>query len=128
MLDTVLKDSDIHTKTILLAERELQLKEYNHIREQIRERENRELDILKDHFSNQFQYPEYASNEFESIREHIRSGLKVMGYVDIIELIDYAIQKTANDSRGDYHNVAAAKYLFGILKNKLKEGEKHIKS
>jgi len=115
LLDTVLKDKDIHEETILMAEREMQLKEYNHIREQIHKREARDMKKLKDHFCKHFKYREYAEEQFpESI---IRDALKIMSYVDIMDLIDYAVSRTKDSP--EYHNVAAAKYLFGILRNKL---------
>lgn len=121
LLDTIMKDKDIHTETLLLAEKELQIREYNYIREKIREREDEELDTLRVHFCNQFNYPGYAENEFLKIKSILRQSLKYMSYVDILDFIDYAIERTENDSRGDYHNTAAAKYLVGILKNKIKD-------
>jgi len=44
-----------------------------------------------------------------------------MSYIDIFELIDIAIDITSRDSKGDYHTIAAAKYLTAILRNKLRE-------
>jgi len=121
LLNKVLKDKDIHSETLLLAEREMQLAEYNYVREKIRNREDQEITSLREHFCNQFSYPGYAEREFDQITTIIRSALKVISYVDIMDLIDYSIQRTSQDSRGDYHNTAAAKYLVGILKNKIKE-------
>lgn len=122
LLEAVLLRKDIHDETILLAERELQLQEYNRIREKIRERENTEIKFLAEHFSNQFRYPEYAQNEFPC--QIVREALKTMSYVDIMDYIDYAVRKIERDQQGDdYPNVAAAKYLSGILHNKIKERE-----
>ncbi|MEK0338211.1 MAG: HNH endonuclease, partial [Nitrosopumilus sp.] len=111
LLDTILKDKDIHTETILLAEKELQLAEYNFIREKIRIREDQELKTLSDHFSNQFNYPGYAEDDFNDIKELVRAALKKISYIDIMDLIDYAINRTKNDTRGEWHNTAASKYL-----------------
>jgi hypothetical protein len=44
-----------------------------------------------------------------------------MSYIDIFELIDIAVDVTSRDTKGDYHTVAAAKYLTAILRNKLRE-------
>jgi len=121
LLNNILKDKEIHSETLLLAEREMQLAEYNYVREKIRNREDQEITFLREHFCNQFSYPGYAEREFDQITTIIRYALKVISYVDIMDLIDYSIQRTSQDSRGDYHNTAAAKYLVGILKNKIKE-------
>lgn len=121
LLDTILKGRDIHEESVLLAERERQLAEYNYLRQKIREREDQEIQILLDHFCGQFGYPEYADREFP--RDFVRSALKLISYIDIMDLIDYAVSKTAKDPKGDYHNVAAAKYLTAILRNKIKEAK-----
>jgi len=124
LLDTVLKDRDIHDETILLAEREFQLGEYNYLKNKIRDRENKEIEELKNHFADQFRDSEwgYAIREFpQSI---IRQCLKTISYIDILEFIDTAVDITSRDSKGDYHTVAAAKYLTAILRNKLRENKK----
>jgi hypothetical protein len=121
LLDTILKDRDIHDETTLLAEREFQLAEYNYLKKKIRDRENKEIEELKNHFADQFRDSEwdYAVREFP--HSIIRQCLKTMSYIDIFELIDIAIDITSRDSKGDYHTVAAAKYLTAILRNKLRE-------
>lgn len=121
MLDNVLKDKDIHSETILLAEKEMQLAEYNYLRQKIRDREDEEIATLREHFSNQFQYPAYAERAFDKIITTVRHALKVISYVDIMDFIDYSIERTSQDTRGEWHNTAAAKYLMGILRNKTKE-------
>ena len=121
LLDTILKDRDIHDETILLAEREFQLAEYNHLKKKIRDRENKEIEELKNHFTDQFRDNEwgYATREFP--HSIVRQCLKTMSYIDIFELIDIAVDITSRDTKGDYHTVAAAKYLTAILRNKLRE-------
>ena len=121
LLDTILKDRDIHDETILLAEKEFQLAEYNYLKEKIRDRENKEIEELKNHFADQFRDNEwsYAIREFP--HSIVRQCLKTMSYIDIFELIDIAVDITSRDSKGDYHTVAAAKYLTAILRNKLRE-------
>lgn len=121
LLDSILKDRDIHDETILLAEREFQLAEYNYLKKKIRDRENEEIEELKNHFADQFHDNEwgYAIREFP--HSIIRQCLKTMSYIDIFELIDIAVDITSRDSKGDYHTKAAAKYLTAILRNKLRE-------
>jgi hypothetical protein len=121
LLDTVLKDKDIHSETVLLAEKELQLAEYNYLKNKIRTRENKEIKELHDYFIGRFPDNEqnYAINEFPITI--IRQCFKIMSYIDIFELIDIAVDITSRDTKGDYHTVAAAKYLTAILRNKLRE-------
>ncbi len=121
LLDTILKDRDIHDETVLLAEREFQLAEYNYLKNKIRERENKEIEELTNHFTDKFRDNEwgYAIKEFPN--SIVRQCLKTMSYVDIFELIDTSVDITSRDTKGDYHTVAAAKYLTAILRNKLRE-------
>ena len=121
LLDTVLKDKYIHDETILLAEREFQLAEYNHLKKIIRERENKEIAELIEYFGSKIhgEPHSYAKDEFPSYL--VRQCLKTMSYIDIFELIDIAVDVTSRDSKGDYHTIAAAKYLTAILRNKLRE-------
>ncbi|MFH1646586.1 MAG: HNH endonuclease [Chloroflexota bacterium] len=121
LLDTILKDRAIHEETILLAEREFQLAEYNHLKKKIRDRENNEIEELRLHFSSKFRASErnYAKGEFPETIVH--QCLKIMSYIDIFELVDIAVDITSRDTKGDYHTVAAAKYLTAILRNKLRE-------
>ena len=121
LLDTVLKDRDIHDETILLAEREFQLAEYNYLKKKIRERENNEIAELTDYFSSKIHGEPISLTKNEFPGYLVRQCLKTMSYIDIFELIDVAIDITSRDPKGDYHTVAAAKYLSAILRNKLKE-------
>jgi hypothetical protein len=121
LLDTVLIDKDIHNETILLAEKELQLAEYNFLKNKIRTRENKEIEELNLHFIDRFPENErsYARGEFSNTI--IRQCLKIISYIDIFELIDIAVDITSRDTKGDSHTVAAAKYLTAILRNRLRE-------
>lgn len=120
LLTQVMLDKDIHLESILLAERERQLAEYNQIRLTVKQREDAEVEFLRNYFAEKFPgYEMYATREFPT--PTVRSALKIMSYIDIVEDIDYAVFRTSIDSRGDYHNVAAVKYLIGILKRKFRE-------
>ena len=83
LLDTILKDRDIHDETVLLAEREYQLEEYNYIKKKIRAREDKETETLKNHFIDKFRDYErkHAATEFPGTL--IRQCLKIMSYIDI---------------------------------------------
>ena len=118
LLHTGLRHKDIRQETALLADREMRLAQYNQLRTKIRQRQATQTELLKRYFTEQFSRPQQAQEAFpEPIT---RRALKMMGYVDMMDWIDYAIAKTARDSRHDCHTVAAAKYLSGILRNKLK--------
>jgi hypothetical protein len=121
LLDTILKERDIHDETRLLAEREFQLAEYNYLKKKIRDRENKETEELRNYFIEKFRDYErgHAIDEFPNTL--VRQNLKIMSFIDIFELIDIAVDITSRDSKGDYHTVAAAKYLTAILRNKLRE-------
>ena len=120
LLNTILKNKDIHTETLLLAEREHQLAEYNFLKLKIREREDDEIRTLKRHFEKLFSYDDYyAGIAFDKIASFLRSALKVFSYIDILDIIEYAVRKTKNGSSDDYHNVAATKYLVAVLRNKM---------
>jgi len=121
LLNNVMLEKDIHNETLLLAEREMQLAEYNRIREKIKEREDLEIYRLRDYFSDLFMYPGYAIDSFNSIKPLVRTALKKISYIDIMEFIDLAYEVTSKNISGTYHNEAAVKYLAGILRNKLNE-------
>jgi len=120
LLDTVLLDKDIHAQTILIAEKELQLNEYNFSRNKIRLRENEELEELTRYFTVKFPETEYDPAKREFPNAIIRQCLKFISYVDIFDSIDTAFDITLRDTKGNSHLVATAKYLTGILKNELR--------
>jgi len=123
LLNNILLEKDIHDETVMLAEREMQLAEYNYIRKKIKEREDREIKELNTYFSDNFSYPGYAERSFQKIIPTIRECLKFISYVDIMDFIDLAIERTSDNTMGMYHHEAAAKYLVGILRNKLRDRE-----
>jgi hypothetical protein len=120
LLDTILKDKNVHHETVLLAEKEFQLAEYNHLKNKIRERENKEITELINHFVSQFPENDRKSAGIEFPQTIIRQCLKITSYVDIFEIIETAIAITSRNTKGDLPTVAAAKYLTAILRNKLR--------
>ena len=123
LLDNIMIEKDIHDETVILAEQEIQLAEYNYIRKKIKEREDREIEELNAYFSDQFNYSGYAEQSFRKTIPTIRECLKFISYVDIMDFIDLSIERTSDNTRGLYPNEAAAKYLVGILRNKLRDKE-----
>ncbi len=121
LLDVIIKGKDIHAETILLAERERQLAEYNLIREKIREREQEETELLRDYFTSLFNGYYGAFRNFPLFI--IKKSLKSINRFDIMEYIDKAFFVTAKDSKGEDHHIAAAKYLAGILRNIAREND-----
>jgi hypothetical protein len=120
LLDTILKDKDVHNETVLLAEKELQLAEYNHIKNKIREREDSEIEKLKIQFASHFPQSEQPKAMLEFPMAIIRQNLKFTSYLDILENIDTAADITLRNSQGEAHHVATGKYLTAILRNKLR--------
>jgi hypothetical protein len=121
LLESIPSEPDLHEAAVLLAEREIQLTEYNHIRRLVRERELAEVDQLKEHFVEKLEdcSPHYSEREFP--HQLVREALKRLSYLEIMEHIDYAVWKTSHSTSDDYHNVAAAKYLSAMLRNVLRD-------
>lgn len=109
-------DEDIHERTVLIAEREMQIREYNEVRRQSRERQEREayeliefwcdilgLDIDK---ARDFQVPDYTS---------------LFNFLNDIAAED--IKHAMNLSAGGNRTAnAARKYLYAILWRWIKDG------
>jgi len=64
-------------------------------------------------------HSDHAENSFPG--GAVKSALKTISCFDIQEYIERAVSITEANSRGDYHNVAAAKYLTAILRNQRRE-------
>ncbi|GMA49354.1 hypothetical protein GCM10025857_07110 [Alicyclobacillus contaminans] len=112
-------DDDIHERTILLAEREMQLREYNEVRRQIRERQERETSELMEFWceingldperARHFEVPDYTS---------LFNFLNDIAAEDIKCAMNLAVggNRTPN---------AARKYLYAILWRWIKEGVRY---
>jgi hypothetical protein len=51
LLDNIPSEIDIESKTLLMAEKERQLREYNHVRLQVKDREDEDIDTCLDYNS-----------------------------------------------------------------------------
>ena len=106
------QEEDLYEKTILLLERERQIKEYNKILKQIREREDRDLKELRD-FWNTNSKGNYCS--FES--SMIRRFLKLLPKERIKDAIEIANSKQLEAKPGQWEQETTFRYFCGILNN-----------
>jgi hypothetical protein len=100
--------SGLHEQTVLMLERELQLKEYEHVRRSIRERENRQIQELRDWWAREAMRLGMTQWEFPSDGQ-IRRYLRKLSAEEIKDAMEIAIERA-----GAYRG---ASYLIGILKN-----------
>lgn len=83
LLDDAALDGNLHSKTVTMAERELQREAYTHWRKKIQDRENQELDYLADCWRAKFNGYDWNSAE---VREFLRR-LDVVTLEDCIEYV-----------------------------------------
>lgn len=96
---------DMHEQAVLMLERELQLKEYNVIKEKVRNREDQDISLLLDYWD------ELAGNKARKFPDisSLRTFLRSIPREDIKDAMD-----TAYDRKRDWQGVD---YLYGILHN-----------
>lgn len=109
LLDDRAPVSDLHDQAVMMLEKERQLKEYNEVKRQVREREDCDISDLHDYWEELCGrtprlYP-YASS--------LRTFLRVIPKEDIKDAMHIAY-----DRQGDYRGV---QYLYGILHKWRKE-------
>ncbi len=104
LLSQTLNVSDIHDQTVMMLERELQLREYNYLRHKIKQREDRDLREL-------YKYWEQLVGDLQRAphESSLRMFLKTISKADVKAAMQLAYEKV-----GYYQ---AAKYLYGILHN-----------
>lgn len=104
---------DMHEQSVLMLEREIQLKEYNVIKERVREREDDDIDQLLDYWDG------LAGGKARKLPEtsSLRTFLRFIPREDIKDAMD-----TAHERKGSWQGVD---YLYGILHNwkKQRSGE-----
>lgn len=110
LLETITLDTDLHEQAILIAEREMQIKEYNEARRRQREREERDINELMAFWDSlrPGYYHKYPSDAT------LRRYLKVLVLEDIREAMEIAADRKNCGPDG-------LAYLYGILKNKAAE-------
>jgi hypothetical protein len=98
--------STIHENTVLLLERELQLKEYNEIKRSVREREDQQINELL----NFWNAPSHGGSGMSPERASLRLYLRSLPAEDIKDAMEIAFSRKGG-------NEAGVHYLYGILKN-----------
>lgn len=106
LLDDRAPVTDMHDQAVLMLEREMQLKEYNHAKKLVRKREDNDIRDLYDYWD------EISSTgkarKLPDIST-LRTFLREIPKEDIKDAMDIAM-----DREGDWKGVA---YLYGILHN-----------
>lgn len=103
LLDDRAPVPDMHEQAVIMLERELQLKEYNTVKERVRQREDQDINALLDYWD------EMAGGKARKLPEiaSLRMFLRVIPREDIKDAMD-----TAFDRKGDWRGID---YLYGIL-------------
>lgn len=109
LLDTLTPEADVHDKTVLLAEREMQLREYNAVRGEIRKREDSEIDLVLQAWEDM--WPGKTEPEYYLEPSRIRSLLNEISVYDLLDSVEIA----ARNVRPSY---ARVKYFFGVAYSK----------
>ena len=124
LLENHPEERDMHEEAILLAEREMQLAEYNEIKLRSIRRIEDEADKLFAYFMSSVRCSEECSDGNFPMAMVI-STLRIAAFSDIYEYIDKACQITENGTarRCHCHCYCAGRYLFGILRNIIKESK-----
>ena len=110
-------DENIHERTVLLAEREMQLREYNEVLRQIRERQEREAVELIDYWCDLLNIDKEKCRDF-----YIPDYVKMLNFLQDIaaEDIKWAMIRSATDTRLTVYQ--RLKYLYGVLWRWKREG------
>lgn len=104
LLDVMNAEGDVHEKAAALLEREMQLREYNEVRQKIRERENADIQRVLEAWAQHWPggQPDYWPNE-----PQIRSLLNEISVVDLVDAVAIASDKITP-------TFARVKYFFGV--------------
>ncbi len=106
LLESLAPGVDIHEQTVLLLERDLQLREYNAVKAKQREREDGDIADLYDFWDSIAPGGKAGKLPFEHI---LRKWLRVFAAEDIKDAMEIAMRQ-----KGSW---TGAKYLSGILRN-----------
>lgn len=114
------EDEDIHERTILLAERELQLREYNEMLRKIRERKEREAIDLVDYWCQLWGLDPDKARHFQ-----VPDVLSLQRFLDTIAAEDIRrAMLTAVTAQSVRTPNQGCKYLFAILHRWQREGRR----
>lgn len=112
LLTTDIEDADIHEKTVLLAEREMQLRENQELAKHVREREDAEIKTLQSHWASLHSDWKYHPQPiFESA---LRWGLKSFSFYDLCEMMEYSADKFNRNSA-----LRSRKYFLVVMRNNI---------
>jgi len=111
-------EDDVHYRTILLAERELQLREYNTLMRRVREREEQQAKELVDYWCALWYLDPQTARHFE-----VPNPLRLERYLQRIAAEDIArAMRVCATKPGLNYPSKGCNYLYGILQRWLREG------
>lgn len=111
LLDNLPNEIDIESKALLMAEKERQLREYNFIRLQVKDREDEDIDACLDYWYSMVSNSRYSPNA-----SVLRRWLRRISKYDVMEAMEIAFD------RKPYTDTLP--YFLAVLKNKY--GEERI--
>lgn len=111
MLSDIPPESDVHEKAIAIAEQERQIAELNYWRNKQLERENEEIDLLRDYGRKYVNSEGYYGVSISTLRRYLRH----MCYADLAEMMEYVI------CRRDLKETIKWAYFCGMCRNRIRE-------
>jgi len=112
LLTEIPLEESFHDRAVLIAEREIQIGEYNHWKAQQRSREDREIAELRNLFCKQWNYADRYWRDSDA-----RRFLRVLGYDEMLDVLEIVTERT-NCVRSSWAE-SAWLFLCGICRGKI---------
>ena len=109
LLEHVLQNKDLHEEAIVIAEREMQIAEYNAILNKRKKREAKEAGIVLE------KYREVTNGQDYKCKAFLLSAIRQVGYHEIIDLLDH-IEYKFSTLCGSRRGELCGKYFSGCLR------------
>lgn len=87
LLSTIPLEENLHERAVQIAERELQISEYDHWRAKQREREDRDLSSLRGQWAEKWGGRYWKDSE-------ARKALRVLSYQDLVDVLEIVADET----------------------------------
>jgi hypothetical protein len=120
LLTAAIDELNLHEKTVLIAEQELQIAEYNYWRGRQKTREDSELSALAEQWIARWGDGYHGKRYWQETE--VRIFLRKLGYAELSEILDIVAEKTTR--QGDSGWAASAwKFFCGICWKRAKNGK-----
>jgi 5-methylcytosine-specific restriction endonuclease McrA len=117
ILTTSVDDLNIHNKTILIAEQEIQIAEYNYWRSRQKLREDGELQALAEQWTERWGEGSHGTRYWQE--SEVRTFLRKLGYAELSEILDIISEKTTRQGTRGWAN-SAWTFFCGICWKRIK--------